>query len=92
MVTFDNRITPMDVFKNERSNFTSDESHIVVFQTPSCKTFCSRSKRHLTFKISLDRPTESIKRTLTRAIVESGFKKNFFAKKTVKQPQSFEFG
>ena len=81
----------MDVFKNERSKFTSDESHIVVFQTPSCKTFCSWCKRCLKFKINIDRPTESVERTLTRSMVESGSKKNFFAKKMVKQPQSFEF-
>ena len=67
--------------KNKCSNFPSDKSRIIIFQTPSCKTFCRWRKRCLTFKISIDCLTESVKRTLTRSMVESRFKKFFFCKK-----------
>ena len=61
IVIFNNRITPMDVFEYECSNFTTDKWYIIVFQTPCSQNIHSWSKQCLTLKISIDRLNTSIR-------------------------------
>ena len=45
IVIYNNRITLMDVFKYECSNFMSNKWYIIVFQTPCRQNICSWSRK-----------------------------------------------